>query len=244
MAGKNSFNTFLQQLLVQQGYSLAVDGVAGAKTRAALMAFQRRAGLPVTGTATNATLSALRRPNAAVPMPRPRPAQPGDPMPAGTPTGAYEPPPTPVPAGTPLAGYEPRPAPAAPPAADMQSPMPMSAGIAEGGNSPLADPAVRSYMPTDVRGPNVPDFGAAGPMPAYPPNLAAPPPLVSTMSPGGQAAWERGRADLVNERDANMRALQSALNAKAAAAGQAMGDPEAQRAALIRALQNPVRAGF
>lgn len=259
---KNPFNAFLQQLLVKQGYAITVDGIAGTKTRDALKAFQRRAGLPVTGTATAATLAALRRPGAAVPMPRPRPE-------------TFQPPPAPMPeapsdlappaAAAPSlqdalaakagamgnaidAGLVPRPSvdmpPGAPAGAGAPPPPAPPLGVAAGGNSPLADPAVRSYMPPDVRGPNVPDFGAAGALPAYPLNLNAPPPLVSTMSPAGQAAYARGVSSAVNDRDAQMRALQEALNAKAAAAGAAMGDP-AQREALIRALMsNPTRAGY
>lgn len=51
--------TAIQRALVALGYSLAVDGVAGAKTRAAVKAFQAKAGLVTDGIAGPKTQAAL-----------------------------------------------------------------------------------------------------------------------------------------------------------------------------------------
>ncbi len=71
--------TAIQRALVALGYSLAVDGIAGAKTRAAVKAFQVKAGLVADGIAGPKTQAALAaalaksgtatviRPNAAPP---------------------------------------------------------------------------------------------------------------------------------------------------------------------------------
>src|SRR4051794_16179968 len=50
----------LQRLLARDGYTVTVDGRYGPGTRKAVRAFQRTAGLPVTGAADDATLAALR----------------------------------------------------------------------------------------------------------------------------------------------------------------------------------------
>jgi hypothetical protein len=51
----------LQELLAGQGYDIgAVDGIVGARTRAAIEAFQEAAGLPVDGRASQRVLEALR----------------------------------------------------------------------------------------------------------------------------------------------------------------------------------------
>ncbi len=49
----------VQHALNRQGADLTVDGKTGPKTRAALRAFQREAGLPITGLADKETLAAL-----------------------------------------------------------------------------------------------------------------------------------------------------------------------------------------
>ncbi len=49
----------IQEALNKQGASLKVDGVLGAKTRAALKKFQKDSGLKVTGKADQATLEKL-----------------------------------------------------------------------------------------------------------------------------------------------------------------------------------------
>ena len=54
-----------QQALVNQGFSISVDGVSGPQTRNALRQFQARQGLPETGTLDNATMEALRSGGAA-----------------------------------------------------------------------------------------------------------------------------------------------------------------------------------
>lgn len=53
--------TAIQRALLALGYSLAIDGVAGAKTRAAVRAFQARAGLVSDGIAGPKTQAALAR---------------------------------------------------------------------------------------------------------------------------------------------------------------------------------------
>ncbi|HET9403722.1 MAG TPA: peptidoglycan-binding protein, partial [Burkholderiales bacterium] len=51
----------LQELLIRQGHDIgAADGMIGARTRAAIEAFQASAGLPVDGRAGGRTLRALR----------------------------------------------------------------------------------------------------------------------------------------------------------------------------------------
>lgn len=55
------FNTWLQSRLVAHGHRIAVDGVIGPATRAALIAFQKGERLQETGTANNATIAALRQ---------------------------------------------------------------------------------------------------------------------------------------------------------------------------------------
>ena len=49
----------LQQALLKEGYSLAVDGIYGRQTRRAVTLFQRAKGLKVDGIAGNETLSLL-----------------------------------------------------------------------------------------------------------------------------------------------------------------------------------------
>jgi hypothetical protein len=49
----------IQQALNNHGANLTVDGITGPNTRAALSAFQRDAGLPITGRADEETLAAL-----------------------------------------------------------------------------------------------------------------------------------------------------------------------------------------
>lgn len=71
VANNKQFLQFLQQGLGRHGYGVAVSGTDSEDMRAALRAFQRRNGLKVTGTATEATVSALRK--APVPMPKARP---------------------------------------------------------------------------------------------------------------------------------------------------------------------------
>jgi peptidoglycan hydrolase-like protein with peptidoglycan-binding domain len=56
-----------------------VDGHFGAKTRAALMSFQRVHKLPPNGEANEGTMALLRMPPGDVPIPRPRPADLGKP---------------------------------------------------------------------------------------------------------------------------------------------------------------------
>jgi len=51
----------IQRGLTARGYDIGtIDGVIGAKTEAAIRDVQQRAGLPVTGQATRAVLTALR----------------------------------------------------------------------------------------------------------------------------------------------------------------------------------------
>ena len=70
-SGDRSFVKLAQRLLQQKGlYTGKIDGIAGTDTRAAINAFQKAAGMPVTGTMTADTLDALKAP----PLPRPRPA--------------------------------------------------------------------------------------------------------------------------------------------------------------------------
>lgn len=70
-ASNKSFVRLTQRLLADKGlYTGKIDGIAGTNTRAAITAFQKAAGLPVTGTVTADTLDALKSP----PLPRPRPA--------------------------------------------------------------------------------------------------------------------------------------------------------------------------
>lgn len=54
----------VQQILSDRGYALEVDGVWGNNTAAAVRQFQAQNGLPVTGTLTASTLSALGADNA------------------------------------------------------------------------------------------------------------------------------------------------------------------------------------
>ena len=49
----------LQQALLKEGYSLAVDGIYGRQTRRAVIQFQRAKGLKADGIAGNETLSLL-----------------------------------------------------------------------------------------------------------------------------------------------------------------------------------------
>ena len=49
----------IQQVLVQRGYDVEVDGVWGPTTREALITFQRREGLPATGVITMQTVAGL-----------------------------------------------------------------------------------------------------------------------------------------------------------------------------------------
>lgn len=89
--GDRGFVKYVQQLLASRGYQIAVDGVSGPQTEAALRDFEQKNGLQVTGMATPAALQALTAPpkpagspfqgqpgdvlnaSATVPMPRPRP---------------------------------------------------------------------------------------------------------------------------------------------------------------------------
>lgn len=76
----NSTVQLVQKRLNSLGFNLNVDGVLGAKTRAALTAFQEAKGLPSTGTATGDTLLALIKsgPQANVPTPSPNMRPPAD----------------------------------------------------------------------------------------------------------------------------------------------------------------------
>lgn len=67
-----SFNKLAQQLLVNQGFDLSIDGRDSDAFRAAIKDFQIREGLKPTATVTEETLNALRAFD--VPLPRPRPA--------------------------------------------------------------------------------------------------------------------------------------------------------------------------
>jgi hypothetical protein len=71
-AGGASFNRYIQSELAKKGfYDDKIDGVAGDKTHAAIMAFQKAHGIDPTGTMTAETVKALQSPD--VPLPRPRP---------------------------------------------------------------------------------------------------------------------------------------------------------------------------
>ena len=69
----------IQGLLARAGFVPGpLDGVFGARTRAAVVAFQRRLGLRATGVVDGATLASLRptRPSDAPPVLRRNPANP------------------------------------------------------------------------------------------------------------------------------------------------------------------------
>src|SRR4051812_13634853 len=61
----------LQRLLVRDGYTVTVDGQYGPGTRKAVRAFQRSAGLRVTGTTDDVTLTALRNQTGGAQAPAP-----------------------------------------------------------------------------------------------------------------------------------------------------------------------------
>lgn len=72
----NAAVRMLQEKLAALGYDIGAsgaDGVVGRKTRAAISAFQARTGLPVTGLATDATLTAIGKASVP-PKPQMRPA--------------------------------------------------------------------------------------------------------------------------------------------------------------------------
>ncbi len=85
MATSNkTFVRFLQQNLARHGYGVAVSGSDTPEMRSAIMAFQRRMGLKVTGNGDAATVEALRKAPAPTPKARPTISQA-----AGTPTAGY-----------------------------------------------------------------------------------------------------------------------------------------------------------
>lgn len=66
----------VQNLLNRAGYGLAVDGIPGPKTQAAIRDFQEKNGLPVNGLATRTTMNALFKVKEGVPKPNLRPEGP------------------------------------------------------------------------------------------------------------------------------------------------------------------------
>ena len=77
-----TFDAWVQSRLTAHGYAVGpIDGKIGAITRAALGAFQQARGLTITGTVTDATVSALRLPSSQG-VTRPEPAAPPAPAPA------------------------------------------------------------------------------------------------------------------------------------------------------------------
>jgi len=72
----------LQRLLVRDGFRLAVDGQYGPGTKKAVRAFQRRAGLRVTGVADDLTLAAMRNTSGGAQAPDGSPASAPPPTPA------------------------------------------------------------------------------------------------------------------------------------------------------------------
>lgn len=72
-----TFSKWLQSRLTAHGFAVgAIDGIIGPVTTAAIKAFQRGHGIEVTGTATSATVTALRSSSTAdiAPMPKRKPA--------------------------------------------------------------------------------------------------------------------------------------------------------------------------
>lgn len=55
-----SFSKWLQERLIAHGHSIQPDGVVGPATKSALVEFQRRMLLPITGVADDVTVQALR----------------------------------------------------------------------------------------------------------------------------------------------------------------------------------------
>jgi peptidoglycan hydrolase-like protein with peptidoglycan-binding domain len=49
----------VQQILIQRGFAIEVDGVLGPRTREALISFQRREGIEATGSISTQTIAAL-----------------------------------------------------------------------------------------------------------------------------------------------------------------------------------------
>ncbi|MBE3639327.1 NlpC/P60 family protein [Mangrovicoccus algicola] len=73
-----TFIEWAQRRLIAQGFNPgSPDGIWGRNTRAAVLAFQRGRGLPVTGTLNAATVTMLRQPPGAAPGAAPEPAGPG-----------------------------------------------------------------------------------------------------------------------------------------------------------------------
>lgn len=78
MAKKDPFIEWLQSRLTSHGFPCgAIDGILGPVTTKALVAFQRARGLPQTGTATEATVTALRLTSVGS---TPRPVEPAAPQ--------------------------------------------------------------------------------------------------------------------------------------------------------------------
>jgi hypothetical protein len=181
-----------QDILRKKGFDVGTpDGVAGAKTRHAIQAFQRAQGLPVTGELNVNTWQRLRAPAAAAP------AAPAAPAAAPPPAAVHPPLPRPAVAG---AGPAPVAAAVAPPIVQgrqggtMTAPAPSPARVADTGSmaaAPVAPPAAT--------------MAAAAPPPPPPPQAAPAPekssppwwvPFLALSGLGGlgyvYARWRRG----------------------------------------------------
>jgi peptidoglycan hydrolase-like protein with peptidoglycan-binding domain len=212
-------------LSVRKLYRGAADGIAGSRTRAAIAAYERSAGLPVTGIATADLLTRLRTPArqlaaaklppAAVPPvaapaipPAPAaaaPAIPPQPVAARQALEAIAAPPAAEPA-VPVAEVAPAPPP--PPAA-RQAIEPVAAPQAPDPVAPAADEESDSTPAVDT-----PPIQAAAPLPAVaPPAAAAPPasPPPAAAAPRVAAAQAAAPDPALGDRQ-RYRKVQDALN--------------------------------
>jgi peptidoglycan hydrolase-like protein with peptidoglycan-binding domain len=174
-------------------YRGAADGIAGPHTRAAIAAYEKSAGLPVTGTASADLLARLRAPAKQIAAAKPIPpagkvagaaAAPAASPPAAETAIAAAPAAAPLPApgrqaieaiaaqpeADPAAGAPPRPAPAivARQAANPAAVPPAAAPV-----PPVAD-AAPDAAPADEAAPSLPEAAEPAPPAAPPPAAAAP----------------------------------------------------------------------
>jgi peptidoglycan hydrolase-like protein with peptidoglycan-binding domain len=168
--------TDLQRLLAERGlYKGAIDGISGSRTRAAISAYQKSEGLPVTGQPSTAVLDHIRTASVAVAASPPAKA-PAAPAPAVAAAPAAPPPAKPVtrvaaapapPAEIPVAAREIATAPTAPEPAAAPPPIAF--------NPPAEEDLIASMVdePFPATGPAVPAEPAAAPSVAM--SDAAPP---------------------------------------------------------------------